>query len=88
MKLVAVALLPSVVIFEVINNQINYLTEYVHKQNTFFDVKSLSCITASQSEIFTWIYVPKCSEIMELNRQQVLRPGNCLVDKSSIFFSC
>jgi hypothetical protein len=67
MKLVAGALLPSVVISWVMNKQLKCLTEYVRKQNTLFDVKSRSCITASQSEILTWI-VPKCIEVIELNR--------------------
>jgi len=52
-ELVAVALMPSVVICGVINNQRNCLTEYVHKQNTFFYVQFRSGITASQSEVLT-----------------------------------
>jgi len=71
-ELVAVALLPPVVIPGVINSQLKCMTEYVHKQNTFFDVKSRSGITASQSEILTWI-VPKCSEVIQFHRQHGLK---------------
>jgi hypothetical protein len=86
-ELVAVALLPSLVISGVINSQLNCMTEYVHKQNTFFYVKSRSGIAASQSEILTWI-VFKCSEMIQLNRQHELKTWSCLIDKSSIYFYC